>query len=145
MKDNIETFRRFNRFYTNVIGLLNKQILNSGYTLIEARILYEISQKENIKALELLELLQMDKGYLSRILKKFEAQKLISRIVSSEDKRVNSLQLTNLGMDEIQKLDFASSSQAEMILRKLSTAEQITLIDAFGQITDLLNKTMTNE
>ena len=74
MKDNIKesdlitSIRGFNRFYTNILGLLNKGVLHSDYSLTEARVLYEIGKQDHCKAKSLSSLLEIDKSYLSRIL-----------------------------------------------------------------------------
>jgi DNA-binding MarR family transcriptional regulator len=82
MKDKtklIQDIREFNRFYTRLIGLLDGHLLDSNYSLAEARILYEIYTGKQISASQIVSTLNMDKGYVSRILKKFEKEGLISK------------------------------------------------------------------
>ena len=75
--DHIANIRAFNRFYTRVLGLLDKYILNSQYTLPEVRILYELATHENLTASDLIETLHIDKGYLSRIILDLRLKKLV--------------------------------------------------------------------
>ncbi|WP_431215832.1 hypothetical protein ACQ86N_14930 [Puia sp. P3] len=70
----ISRIRAFNRYYTNIIGLLDRHILNSSYSLPEARILYELNHREGIQASGIIESLGIDKGYLSRILDEFSTR-----------------------------------------------------------------------
>lgn len=68
----IPIIRQFNRYYTKVLGLLDKHLLDSEFSLSEVRVLYEIGQSEECKASMLIEQLGLDPGYLSRMLKRFE-------------------------------------------------------------------------
>ena len=77
--DHIANIRSFNRFYTRVLGLLDKYILNSQYTLSEVRILYELATHENLTASDLIETLHIDKGYLSRIILDLRIKKTCSK------------------------------------------------------------------
>ena len=70
--DIVTEIRGFNRFYTNILGLLDKHILNSGYSLTEARVLFEISKTSRCTANQLCSALDVDRSYMSRMIKKFE-------------------------------------------------------------------------
>ena len=83
--------RNFNRFYTSHLGILNNQFLDSPYSLSEIRVLYEIDIHENITAKALCQLLQLDKGYLSRILKLFNKNNIIQKTPQKEDRRLTTL------------------------------------------------------
>ncbi|WP_103865097.1 MarR family winged helix-turn-helix transcriptional regulator [Aquimarina sp. I32.4] len=122
-KKNINEIRKFNRFYTKIIGLLDTHILNSKYSLPEGRVMFEIYHNPGFTASDIIQLLDIDKGYLSRILKRFESQKLIIKTVSLTDKRVFTLKITKLGEKEFLKLNQSSEDQLETVYTHLSTCE----------------------
>src|SRR5256885_9015103 len=93
----IATIRRFNRWYTRQIGLLNEGLLDSPFSLTEVRALYELTHRENPMAVNLCQELGLDAGYLSRILRKFEKQGLVEKKGSSTDARQSLLSLTRKG------------------------------------------------
>src|ERR1700743_399746 len=93
----IATFRRFNRMYTRFIGSLNEGLLNSDYSLAEARVLYELANRDAPRASEIAEGLGVDPGYLSRLLGKFERDGLLKKKASEEDGRFAELALTSRG------------------------------------------------
>jgi len=90
----VKDIRTFNRFYTHIIGLIDQHILNSRYSLPEVRIMYEMYYNSAATANEIISLIHIDKGYLSRILLKFEKVKLISKKKSTTDARSVMLTLT---------------------------------------------------
>src|ERR1035437_4992320 len=104
----LENIRQFNRFYTRQLGLLDECLLSSEFSLTEARILYELAQSERSTARTLGKDLMLDAGYLSRLLKKFEARGLISRTPSSADGREMALGLTDAGRAAFAPLNKAS-------------------------------------
>ncbi|WP_276485572.1 MarR family winged helix-turn-helix transcriptional regulator [Paraflavitalea pollutisoli] len=138
--EQIQEFRSFNRFYTDIVGLLDKHILNSKYSLIEARILFELNNGKGLTASDIIGLVDIDKGYLSRILKKFEKARLIKKVDSLKDKRVVALQLSELGKKEFEKLDKASDKQAEDLFKNLSESECNRLITKMAEIRLLMKK-----
>src|SRR5437764_1612937 len=84
----VEAVRRFNRFYTQRIGVLREGLYDSAYSLAEVRILYELAHANGaVTATDLARTLSMDAGYLSRILRKFEAKGLIRKSQSRDDGR----------------------------------------------------------
>src|ERR1700761_1038923 len=93
----VEGFREFNRCYTNEIGLLRRGLLDSPWSLTEGRVLYELAQAEVTETKELREQLDVDRGYLSRILARFERDGLLRRGRSKADARVQTLKLTAKG------------------------------------------------
>ena len=97
MPDASAAIRRFNRFYTREIGVLDGNLLQSGFSLAEARILYELAQTPEISATEIGEKLNLDRGYLSRMLRAFQRKRLISRKTDAADKRRSHLSLTEKG------------------------------------------------
>lgn len=139
MSSKISQIREFNRFYTNVLGLLNDRILDSPVSLTEGRVLFEIKERPHCKAGDLIELLCIDRGYLSRLLKKLEKQGWVLREVSSEDRRARSLMLSQEGKTLVYELERRSESQLEHIIKPLSAKEKSDLIQAMERIKSLLS------
>lgn len=141
MKDNdpsIQAIRSFNRFYTGLIGLLDGHLLNSDYSLPEARILYEIYAGRAISASRIVSTLGIDKGYLSRILKKFEKAGLIKKNNSGEDARISLLSLSAKGLKVFHTLNSASNDQIETLLQPLTPARQNELVHHMQAIMQIL-------
>jgi len=136
----VKDVRAFNRFYTNIIGLLDNHILNSNYSLPEARIMFELYYNSRLTASDIIALVDMDKGYLSRILKKFEKNKLIDKVSSATDKRSAFLQLSAKGKKEFEALNKASDKQVEMLFKNLSDKECDELVKKMSEIQKLFNK-----
>ncbi len=139
--DHIANIRAFNRFYTRVLGLLDKYILNSQYTLPEVRILYELATHENLTASDLIETLHIDKGYLSRIILDLRLKKLVESKRSEQDARSLVLSLTKLGRKEFKILNKSSDLQLASILKKLNNAECDKLVRNMNEIIVVLAKT----
>ncbi len=93
----VKAIRHFNRFYTRQIGVLNQGLLDSPYSLTEARVIYELAQKETCTATELGSELNLDMGYLSRILASFQKKGLLQKEPSSQDGRQSLLRLSPSG------------------------------------------------
>lgn len=136
----IREVRRFSRFYTNILGLLNKCILDSSYSLTEARILIEIYKAKECTANGLIEKLDVDRGYMSRILRKFEADELITKEKSSEDARVTFLKLTLKGKEILRELEEKSNNQAIKLISHLNFDEKEKLVESMKNIEKLLNE-----
>ena len=141
----VKEVRSFNRFYTNIIGLLDKHILNSHYSLPEVRIMFELHHNSGLTASEITTLIEIDKGYLSRILKKFEKNKLIIKVSSATDKRAVFLKLSPKGEKEFEALNAESDSQIQMLLKNLSDKECNELVQKMSEIKKLLIKSLKNE
>jgi DNA-binding MarR family transcriptional regulator len=142
MKDKtrlIQDIREFNRFYTRLIGLLDGHILDSNYSLAEVRILYEIYVGKQISASQIVSTLSMDKGYVSRILKKFEKSGLIKKENFSTDARVSLLALSEKGLKVFHTLNQASNDQVDALLTPLSITRQKELVMHMQEIMQILN------
>ena len=100
----VNCIRKFNRFYTVQLGFLNQNYLGSGFSVTETRILFEINSADGISAKELCSLLQLDKSYMSRMIRSFEKNGIIRREVSKSDKRANCIFLTEKGKIEVLRL-----------------------------------------
>jgi DNA-binding MarR family transcriptional regulator/N-acetylglutamate synthase-like GNAT family acetyltransferase len=135
---NIESMRRFNRFYTGRIGLLNQGLLKTRFSLTQARIIFELAQHERSTASELVTELDIDPGYLSRILSSFEKNGLIERAKSKTDNRQWILDLTPKGMESFSILNDRSSQEVKALLLRLSDESQYRLINAMHTIEDIL-------
>jgi DNA-binding MarR family transcriptional regulator/GNAT superfamily N-acetyltransferase len=134
-------FRSFNRFYTRLIGVLDEQLVQSGFSLAEARVLFELAARSDRAAGEIATELSLDPGYLSRILRKLEDAGLLDRSASPADARQAVLRLTRKGKSVFADLDHRSSEQAAGILDKLTPAERATLIRSMGEIESVLSAT----
>ena len=141
----IGAVRHFNRIYTKQIGVLNEGLLESPFPLTEARIIYELANRERATATELGNELGMDPGYLSRTLRALETRKVITRKTSSTDARQSVVGLSAKGRKEFESLNRLSRNQIEEILNDLSPAEQKRLLSAMTLIEDTLAKNKVDE
>ena len=130
--ERIDAVRRFNRFYTRQIGVLRKTYLDSPYSLGEMRVLYEIAHNEAATAKDIGRALDLDAGYLSRILRNFEKRGLITRKASEKDARQSYLSLTARGRQAFEPAERRSQRDVGGSLAKLEPADQsaIDLRDA---------------
>jgi DNA-binding MarR family transcriptional regulator/GNAT superfamily N-acetyltransferase len=134
----VEAVRRFNRFYTRKLGVLQEGLLRSPFSLTEARVIYELAHHEHSTATELGQELGLDPGYLSRILRGFQERDLIHKQPSEADARQSLVSLTEHGEEAFAGLNAASRSEVEGMLNGLSEEEQIRLIAAMHTIEALL-------
>ena len=134
----IAAVRRFSRFYTRVIGALREGLLQSRFSLAEARVLYELAHRAGLTATELARDLEMDAGYLSRMLQAFERDGLLARSASGTDRRQNLLSLTAAGADAFAPLDARSRGEVGALLAGLPEPAQSDLIAAMQRIEALL-------
>ena len=109
--------RAFNRFYTNVIGVLHGMYLDSPFTLTEGRLLFEIARHPEVEVSDLRRALDIDAGYLSRVLSRFEAESLITRHRSAADARRQEIRVTDAGRAAAADLDRRSAGQIAELLR----------------------------
>jgi len=137
----IEAVRRFNRFYTRKIGVLQAGLLDSRFSLTEVRVLYELAHREKTTATELGRELGLDAGYLSRMLRDFIAQGLVTRKASPADSRQHLLNLTPRGRKVFARLNARSQQEVRALLRDVSGADQSRLLEAMNTIQRLLHKT----
>jgi DNA-binding MarR family transcriptional regulator/GNAT superfamily N-acetyltransferase len=137
-QNRIATVRGFNRFYTRQIGVLRKNFLDSPYSLGEARVLYEIGNGSARTATEIGRALDLDAGYLSRVLRDFEKRALIRRETSERDARQSHLTLSLRGRKAFALLNRLSQRDIGAMLRKLAPARQTQLIAAMNIIEQLL-------
>jgi DNA-binding MarR family transcriptional regulator/N-acetylglutamate synthase-like GNAT family acetyltransferase len=130
----IAAFRRFNRFYTQKIGVLEKGYLQSPFSLAEARVLYELAHREETTASEISANLGLDMGYLSRILAKLQGEQLIRRARAEQDARQRLIQVTLKGKKAVSALDSRSEQQAASLLTGLTDPQKAGVLEAMSQI-----------
>jgi DNA-binding MarR family transcriptional regulator/ribosomal protein S18 acetylase RimI-like enzyme len=140
MSDASAAIRRFNRFYTREIGVLDGNLLQSGFSLAEARILYELAHTPEIAATDIGEKLNLDRGYLSRMLRSFQRKRLISRKTDATDMRRSHLSLTEKGRTTFRQLDKRSSQAATSMIADLPPGAVNTLLAAMETIQGVLVK-----
>ncbi len=134
----IDTVRRFNRFYTRRIGVLHEGLLDSSFTLTESRLLWELAHRDDLTAAELSRTLELDPGYLSRLLSAFKARGLIRSTRSTDDGRQQHLSLTAAGRRAFAPLDTRSRHDVAALLATLDDAQQQHLLASMAGIEQLL-------
>jgi DNA-binding MarR family transcriptional regulator/GNAT superfamily N-acetyltransferase len=141
----VAAVRDFNRFYTNVLGLLREGLLDTPYSLTEARVIFELAREDRTEAGQLRRWLDIDAGYLSRILARFEADGIVSRSRSPQDARRQVIGLTATGRAVFAKLDALSASQIRGLLAGLPAGRRATLLSAMAGIREALDSTPRGE
>ena len=134
----IEEVRRFNRFYTQQIGVLREGLLHSPYSLTEVRVLYEISRREETTAAELGKDLGIDAGYMSRILRDFVRKGLVEKRPSKSDGRQSLLRLAKKGQKEFATLNARQDEEVGAMLNNLSPEDQARLIESMQTLQGIL-------
>ena len=140
LADQVAAVRAFNRFYTNVIGLLHGMYLDMPYSLTEARLLFEMAQQDVTVVAGLRQRMDIDAGYLSRVLARFEADGLVTRQRSDADARRQVIRLTSAGRAAAAELDARSARQIGELLTGM---DRQRLLAAMREITGLLGKRRT--
>lgn len=133
----IDAVRRFNRFFTRQVGALRKDYLGSAFSLPEARVLYELDRRKDATASDIAAAIELDPGYLSRLLRQFERQGFVTRKKSSSDGRRSHISLTARGKRAFAPLDLRSERHATELLGKLAEQEQKRLVTAMLAIETL--------
>jgi DNA-binding MarR family transcriptional regulator/GNAT superfamily N-acetyltransferase len=137
--ERIAAVRSFNRFYTNVIGVLGEGLLATPYSLTEARVMFELAQRWATEVPDLRRALSLDGGYLSRILSRFESDGLIVRTRSQIDGRRQVISLTARGRRTFRLLNARSEEEVRSLLAPLAEDQQVRLVGAMGAITEILS------
>jgi DNA-binding MarR family transcriptional regulator/GNAT superfamily N-acetyltransferase len=130
----VAAFRGFNRFHTRFIGLLGETLLETGFSLTEARILYELATRSTVTASEIAQTLGIDPAYLSRVLTRFETADLLERKRSRTDARVVKLSLTRRGKTAFRKLNALSDAHAHAVLAPMDVTQRQQLVEAMRTI-----------
>ena len=134
----VEAVRRFNRFYTKQIGVLQEGLLKSDLSLTEVRVLYELAHRSDPTATIVADELGLDPGYLSRILRRFEKKRLIEREPSASDGRQSILRLTKPGHEGFGALNARADNQIREMLSTLSEGRKQRLVQAMNIIEEVL-------
>ena len=143
--DAVTKVREFNRFYTRLVGALDEGHLHSSFSLAETRVLYEIAHTPSPTATDLARDLQLDPGYLSRMLRGFERRGLVERVRSATDARRNHLQLTPKGRSAFAELNTRASDAVAEVIAPLPPREQHRLLDSMRTIESLLGARLAAE
>ncbi|MQA05862.1 MAG: GNAT family N-acetyltransferase [Streptosporangiales bacterium] len=136
----VDSVRAFNRFYTRVIGVLADGLNQTPYSLTEARVLYDLGLHDELDVVELRHQLDIDAGYLTRILNRLGERGLLVRRRSAADGRRQVVALTDAGRDERRLLDARSNDDVTALLNRLSDAEQRRLVHAMDTVHGLLDE-----
>lgn len=134
----IDTLRKFNRFYTSFLGILRQSYLQSGFSLAEVRVLYEIASAPGCAASDVMAVTGLDRGYLSRILTRLGREKLVEKMAARSDARIKRLSLTAKGRMILDDLTEKARSRARGTLEGLSAQKRAKLIAAMLAIMDIL-------
>jgi DNA-binding MarR family transcriptional regulator/GNAT superfamily N-acetyltransferase len=138
MSEEIAGVRRFSRFYTNTLGVLRAGLLDSPFSLTEARVVFELAQRDATDLAELRRVLDIDAGYLSRILARLEGDGLAVRDRSTVDGRRQVIRLTGAGIDAFADLDGRSDAQTSALLEGIPPGGRTRLLRAMRDIEEIL-------
>jgi len=139
MEARIAAVRRFSRFYTRQLGLLRENLVDTRFSLTESRVLYELAHRETVTASELAADLNLDHGYLSRILRRFGEDGILKKVRAPDDARQSVISITAKGRKAFAPLNKNSHDQIAAMLEKLGTAEQQRVTGAMAAIESLLD------
>lgn len=139
MDEDVAAVRAFNRYYTGVIGVLQEGLLQSPYSLTEARVIFELAQADTADVLGLRRTLDLDAGYLSRLLTRFDSDGLITRERSTADSRRQIVRLTEAGRSTYQMLNDRSNEEVMALLARLPADRRRRLSAAMQTIRGILD------
>ena len=134
----IAAVRRFSRFYTRQLGLLQESLVQTRFSLAQARVLYELANRDSVTASELAADLDLDHGYLSRILRRFAEDGLLGKKRAANDGRQSVITITAKGRKAFAPLNKGSHDQVAAMLEQLSVAEQQRVVGAMNTVESLL-------
>jgi DNA-binding MarR family transcriptional regulator/N-acetylglutamate synthase-like GNAT family acetyltransferase len=143
-RSHVKAVRAFNRFYTQRIGVL-KRYLDTDFTLTEVRVLYELAHRPPLAARDLVRELELDAGYLSRILRRFEHPGWIARETAPHDARQHLLRLTEAGYAAFAPLQQKSRDETAALLASVPAAARPRLIEALQTVHRLLDPPAAGE
>lgn len=135
----IARMRAFSRFYTRRLGILRSDFLDSGMSLTEARVLYELANRKGTTASELVGGLGLDPGYVSRVLKSFEERGIVERSPLERDRRARLIRLTGEGRRRFAALDAQQTREVEAIIDGLDSDRRRLLLWGMNAIEEILS------
>lgn len=130
--------REFNRFYLSVMEFYENRYLGSDYSITESRVLYEIYESGECSADDIIKKLHLDKGYVSRIIKRFESSRILQRKRSETDARVYQIRLTEKGRKATEELIHKSDQGIGTIIQPLSEEECVRLEHSMDTVKEIL-------
>jgi DNA-binding MarR family transcriptional regulator/GNAT superfamily N-acetyltransferase len=134
----VAAVRRFSRFYTRQLGLLNEGLNETRFSLTEGRVLYELAHRDPVTATALAADLDLDPGYLSRILRRFADDGLTAKKRAPNDARQSLIAITPKGRKAFAPLNKGSRDQVAAMLERLGPAEQERVVSAMAMVENLL-------
>jgi DNA-binding MarR family transcriptional regulator/GNAT superfamily N-acetyltransferase len=137
-EERVAAVRAFNRFYTARIGVLRDGLLRTPHSLTEARVLYELGQRDVTEVADLRRELDIDAGFLSRLLARLQRDGLVDRERSTDDARRQRIRLTEDGTAAFAELDRRSADEIGAVLDALSEDDQKRLVAAMDTVHDVL-------
>lgn len=138
MSATIEAIRDFNRYYTRKIGVLEQNFLKSDLALPEGRVLFELAQEQGLTAVEIISRLEIDRGYLSRILRSLEKRKLLTRKMDPSDARKYLLQISAKGRDALEALNGRATDATAGMISSITSKDRSLLVQSMVTIKGLL-------
>jgi DNA-binding MarR family transcriptional regulator/N-acetylglutamate synthase-like GNAT family acetyltransferase len=141
LADDVTAIRRFNRFWTAKVGLLDAGLLDTPYSLTEARVVFELAQRPSVELADLRRVLDLDSGYLSRIVRRFQADGIVEAVQSSHDGRRRTLSLTPRGREVFADLNARSTNQTAALLASLTEEDRSRVVNAMATIADAFAET----
>lgn len=140
----VDRIRAFNRGWTEILGLLDQGLLDTEYTLTEARVIFELAQRDHWDRLALKNRLGMDPSFLTRVLNRLEEAELINSTPSPTDGRALVVSLTETGRAAFAMLNQRSHDQITALVAPLSIEQRVTLVEAMTVIENLIGHTMSD-
>jgi DNA-binding MarR family transcriptional regulator/N-acetylglutamate synthase-like GNAT family acetyltransferase len=138
MDQDVQAVRRFNRFFTQMVGALDANFLDTGMTLAEARVLFEIAHNAPCFADAMQNALDLDAGFLSRVLRRFEARGWVQRDRLGKDARRRTIRLLPAGREVFDRLDQRQRREVEGLLGRLGEADRRRLVSALDTARHLM-------
>src|SRR5258707_14698703 len=138
LEGQIAAVRGFSRFYTRKLGIIEPKLLDSPWTLQEARIIYEIADRQSCTATNLVRALGLDAGFVSRTLQALQRRQIVARKPSRTDRRVTELALTARGRAAFADLDSRSRGVVATLLDRLDASQRTAVVNAMTTIEQTL-------
>lgn len=138
-REAINQIREFNRFYTVLLGFLNRNYLNTGYSVTETRILFELKQNRKMMANDLTDILHLDKSYISRLIRNFKQKDIITREISKADRRNLIIELTPKGERVVDTLISITNQEILKLIQNLTPEACDDLCKSMKQIMNIFS------